>query len=108
MAHRVAYEATVGPIPKGLQVDHLCRNRLCVNPSHLEAVTPAENKRRGFSPPAINARKTHCIHGHELAGANVYYRKDRPGRRQCRECERIRKRKGVANASSYGVAPVPA
>lgn len=65
-AHRFSYEATLGPIPFGLTLDHLCRNRRCVNPSHLEPVTNYENWRRGNSPAAINARRTHCHRGHKL------------------------------------------
>jgi hypothetical protein len=86
-AHRLAYEAEYGPIPMGLVIDHLCRNPLCINPSHLEAVTNRENVLRGFGPPAINARRTHCKHGHPLSGDNLFF--DR-GYRRCRICHRRR------------------
>jgi len=85
-AHRVAYELVVGPIPFGLTLDHLCRVHACVNPAHLEPVTIGENVLRGTAPTAINARKTHCAHGHPFDGANT-----RPlpnGRRKCRACHR--------------------
>lgn len=71
-AHRWAYEHHVGKIPKGLQIDHLCRNRKCVNPAHMEAVTPQVNALRSTSPAARNAQKTHCKNGHLLAGENIY------------------------------------
>lgn len=83
MTHRVAYELLVGPIPEGLELDHLCRNRSCWNPSHLEPVTHAENVLRGTAPAAQNARKTHCPKGHPYDEANTIYRK---WGRRCRAC----------------------
>ena len=91
-AHRVAYELYVGPIPEGLQLDHLCRVRHCVNPAHLEPVTFQENIRR--SPIAINrihAAKTHCIRGHEFTPENT--RLNSKGYRACRTCKRVDSRR---------------
>ena len=82
-AHRWAYEYFKGPIPEGLQLDHLCRNRNCVNPAHLEPVTGRENVLRGDTGKH-EADKTHCPKGHEYAGANLYI--DPRGKRQCRTC----------------------
>lgn len=87
-AHRWSYEHHVGPIPPGTEIDHLCRVPACVNPKHLEAVPHAENSRRGISPPAINAAKTHCVRGHEFTAENTYV--PARGGRQCRECVRVR------------------
>jgi hypothetical protein len=95
-AHRFAYELLVGPIPEGLQPDHLCRNHACCNPTHLEPVTQRENILRGFSPTAINARKTHCAKGHPYDDKNT--RIDKHGWRSCRICKagnlrRLRRRR---------------
>lgn len=79
-AHRWSYEYHVGPIPDGLEIDHLCRNRLCVNPEHLEPVTRQENLRRSHG----NHAKTHCPSGHPYAGHNLYV--SPKGSRFCREC----------------------
>lgn len=89
-AHRVSYEWEFGPIPDGLQIDHLCRNRACILPEHLEAVTQQENMRRGTLHLVYEARRTatHCVHGHAFDQANTYpYR----GARQCLACKRITK-----------------
>lgn len=89
-AHRVAYEWLVGSIPAGLQIDHLCRNRACVNPDHMEPVTRKENIARGFSLSARRKRQTHCQRGHEFDPVNTYI--DKLGRRNCRTCGMLRAR----------------
>lgn len=99
LAHRVAYEYLVGPIPAGLTIDHLCRNRWCVNPEHLEPVTQRENNLRGGSLVALNARKTHCKRGHPLSGPNLYIHPT-AGARQCRICMQAREqRRGPRRAA---------
>jgi hypothetical protein len=86
-AHRYQYEMLVGPIPDGLEIDHGCKNTLCVNPSHLEPVTHRVNVLRGDSPPAAGARKTHCPKGHPYSGENLH--RERGGARKCRACGRL-------------------
>lgn len=90
MAHRAIYEATVGPIPSGLFIDHLCRNRACSQPWHLEPVTNAENIRRGEVGKLASARaraQTHCKYGHPLSGDNITIRiKDGYRTRVCIAC----------------------
>lgn len=88
-AHKVAYELVKGSVPKGLELDHLCRIRCCVNPDHLEPVTRRENIMRGLAPivnGSDHRAKTHCKHGHPYDEANTYW--DARGHRSCRACHR--------------------
>ena len=89
-AHVVAYELLIGPVPDGLELDHLCRVPACVNPSHLEAVTHAENCRRGRAG-AHNADKTHCPRGHPYDEENTYWFGPDGKWRDCRACVRTRR-----------------
>jgi hypothetical protein len=105
LAHRAAYEECHGPIPDNLVIDHLCRNGLCVNPIHLEAVTNVINIMRGDGAPAKNARKTHCHKGHEFTKENTHTSPQ--NRRICKTCRAERdalaraKRRAADKASGY-------
>ena len=93
-AHRVSYELFVGPIPDGLTIDHLCRTKHCVNPSHLEPVSMRENLMRSDSQSSQNARKTHCRNGHEFVGESLILVKTPFGiGRRCRLCDQARDRR---------------
>jgi hypothetical protein len=85
LAHRKSFLDERGAIQPGLQLDHLCRQRCCINPWHLEPVTSSINTRRGVSPAAVNAKRTHCVRGHELTGQNIYLWR---GKRLCRTCRK--------------------
>jgi len=99
IVHRFAYELLVGPIPDGLTIDHLCRNRACCNPAHMEPVTHAENRRRA------TPFKTHCKHGHEYTPENTVIAH---GRRECRTCRREATRRYEARAKRVSPPPVGA
>ena len=102
-AHRISYEMARGP--DGLVIDHLCRNRACLRPGHLEAVTQRENILRGTAPPARYAAATSCGAGHPFTPENTIHRTRAAGGRDCRTCQRDRdaryraRRKGVSNGA---------
>jgi hypothetical protein len=92
-AHRVNFELSKGPVPAGLQLDHLCRNHSCVNPEHLEPVTSRENCMRGISFAAKYAAQTHCKNGHAFTAENSRVQATPKGvKRVCRVCENAYKR----------------
>lgn len=100
-AHRVIYQAVRGKLPQSVSLDHLCRNRACVNPEHMRCASNRENVLAGVGVTATNKRKTHCIRGHELSGKNIesYSRF-----RSCRACHVIRQRQYVKKRRANGIS----
>lgn len=96
LAHRVAYILYVGALLPGKQIDHICHNRKCVNPKHLELVTPKENINRGVGN--VHKGKTHCIRGHEFTKENTYDRGR--GDRECRICIKIRTKNNAKSSKT--------
>lgn len=98
-AHRVSFMLHKGQIPKGMVLDHLCRNGMCVNPDHLEVVTIGQNVLRGVGTSATNARKQHCKRGHLFTEENTWRQAD--GGRHCRQCTRERQARYYRESETF-------
>lgn len=103
-SHRVSYEMSKGEIPEGLVIDHICKNKLCVNPEHLRAISRVENVMIGDGPTAKNARKTHCNRNHPLSGSNLYTYK---GKRYCKACRSSPQLALGKVGASESLTPIP-
>lgn len=101
LPHRFSFEVAGHALTEGRQIDHLCRNRCCVNPAHLEQVTARENTLRSTAPSALNAQKTHCHRGHAFDQFNTYIAKN--GARHCRACHRFRKARAKLDLIEAGL-----
>ena len=88
MVHRLMWSVLIGDIPDGMTLDHVCRERACCNPDHMQVVDQYTNTMRGYGSPARNARKTRCLNGHQFDEANTYL--NPRGQRACRACHRDR------------------
>jgi hypothetical protein len=104
-AHRVAFQLNGGAIPEGMVIDHICRNRRCVNPAHLRCVDRLTNVHENSEASAhLNSIKSHCASGHPLSGANLFVRAD--GYRGCRQCRRAYHRAKRALVSGAVAKPI--
>lgn len=101
-AHRLLYRALIGEIPSGEHLDHLCRVQLCVNPTHVEPVSPRENILRGIGFSAMNAKKTHCPRGHAYDELNTLHHQNR---RVCKACRAMRRNQPMESMIALGQAP---
>jgi HNH endonuclease len=103
-AHRFSHLIFKGPIPKGKEIDHLCKVRRCIHPQHIESVTHRENLMRGETLGALNARKTHCYKGHSLSGDNLLIKYN--GFRSCRVCQKKKNRRAYLKRREAQIASV--